>query len=314
MEMKNTELLDAYSQAVIGVVEKVGPAVVSIQVKRQLNRRSEGEGTGSGIIITPDGYILTNHHVIEDATQIAIHLTDGKVFDAKLIGSDSHTDLAVLRVLADSLPFAVLGNSSNLKAGQLVVAIGNPLGFHNTVSAGVISALGRTMRGVSGRMIEDVIQTDASLNPGNSGGPLVDSRGHVIGINTAMIITAQGISLAVPAHTANWIAGELITKGKVRRTYLGIIGTELHVTQALKRNYHLPYHTIVQIQSLDKKGPAYHAGIREGDILLSVEAQKIETFDQLYKALQSQKIGSRFTVDILHEGIRKQIQVISSSG
>jgi S1-C subfamily serine protease len=202
------DLLDAYSRAVVGVVDKVGPAVVSIAVKKQSRaRRIEGEGAGSGVVIAQDGFVLTNNHVIERANEVEVELTDGSTFPAQVVGADPATDLAVVRTGASGLPTADLGDSSSLRVGQLVIAIGNPMGFESTVSTGVISALGRALRSPSGRLIENVIQTDVPLNPGNSGGPLVDSRGRVIGINTAMLSMAQGISFAVPVNTARWVAG-----------------------------------------------------------------------------------------------------------
>ena len=218
----DAELLDAYSLAVVHVVEEVGPTVVSIGVRANRGPFG-GEGAGSGVIFAPDGFILTNNHVVDGAEKISVSLTDGRSFSADVIGTDPDTDLAVVRVPGSGLPAASFGDSGRLRTGQLVIAIGNPLGFQNTVSTGVISALGRSLRSPQGRLIEHVIQTDVSLNPGNSGGPLVDSRGEVIGINTAMISNAQGLSFAVPINTARYVVSELVSKGRVSRAYLGLL-------------------------------------------------------------------------------------------
>ena len=305
------ELLDAYYMAVIDVVEKVGPAVVSIRVGRKV--RSDGfdeGGQGSGIIITPDGFILTNHHVVTQARQIEVIMTDGRVLPATQIGSDAATDLAVIRVMAAGLPYAKLGVSSTLRVGQLVIAIGNPLGFQSTVSTGVVSALGRTMRSENGRLMENIIQTDVPLNPGNSGGPLVDSRGRVIGINTAMIKLAQSISLAVPSDTASWVIGELMTRGKVDRAYLGIVGQVLPISRVFQRLRLSNTETIVQVISVEKNGPAYTAGVEEGDVLLQLDGKDIGTIDDMHKVLHKKKAGSEITLLIIRDGKRKEVQIV----
>src|SRR6058998_1891350 len=228
------ELLDAYSEAVIAVVERVGPAVASVSVAA---RREGGlpAGSGSGVLFTPDGYLLTNAHVVRGAKRVGVSLTDGSTLEASVVGADEPADLAVIAVDGSRLPYAELGSSANLRVGQLVVAIGNPLGFSSTVSAGVVSALGRTMRATSGRLMEGIIQSDVALNPGNSGGPLVDSRGRVVGINTAMILGAQGLSFSVPIDTAQWVLGQLMTTGHVRRGYLGIAGQNLPLARGTAR-------------------------------------------------------------------------------
>ena len=230
----DAELLDAYSQAVVHVVEQVGPTVISIGVRANRGPFG-GEGAGSGVLFAPDGFILTNNHVVEGAETISVSLTDGQSFSADVVGSDPDTDLAVIRVHGSGLPAAPFGDSAHLRAGQLVIAIGNPLGFQNTVSSGVISALGRSLRSPQGRLIEHVIQTDVSLNPGNSGGPLVDSRGSVIGINTAMISNAQGLSFAVPINTARYVVSELVSKGRVSRAYLGLLAQVRPIDRRLQR-------------------------------------------------------------------------------
>ncbi len=280
------ELLDAYSRAVVGVVERVGPAVVGIRVKmKAAARRYAAEGAGSGVIVTPDGFILTNNHVVEGAGDLTVSLTEGNEFSATVVGTDPATDLAVIRVGSTGIPIAQLGNSDTLRAGQLVIAIGNPLGFQNTVSTGVISALGRSLRSQSGRLIENVIQTDVSLNPGNSGGPLVDSRGQVIGINTAMISMAQGISFAVPVNTARWVVGELINRGKVRRYYLGIVGKSRPIGRQVQHHFNLSSGTVVEVVSVEKDGPAHRAGLSVGDLIIRINSISITGVDDIHRIL-----------------------------
>ena len=294
------DLLDAYSRAVIRVVEQVGPAVVSIAVKKQNDaRHPEGMGAGSGVIIAPDGFILTNNHVIEHANEIEIGLTDGNTLPARLVGTDPATDLAIVRADANGLPAAQLGDSASLRVGQLVIAIGNPLGFSNTVSTGVISALGRALRGQSGRLIENIIQTSVPLNPGNSGGPLVDSRGRVVGVTTAMIAAAQGIGFAVPMNTAKFVVGELVTRGKVRRAYLGLAGQTTPIGRRLQRYFELPNATTVQIVSIEPNEPAARAGLREGDRIVAVNGQSVATVDDIHHILANHSVGTVLTVTIL---------------
>src|SRR3989304_2516526 len=260
---RDEDLPDAYSRAVVGVAEKVGPAVVGIGVrKRAQGPRVRQEGAGSGVIIAPDGFILTNNHVVEGAQDVEVSLPDGRMFPAQIVGGDPATDLAVVRAGATGLPTAELGDSSSLRVGQLVIAIGNPLGFQSTVSPGFISALGRALRSQSGRLIENVIQTDVPLNPGNSGGPLVDSRGRVIGINTAMIFMAQGISFAVPVSTARWVGGELVTHGRVRRAYLGIGGQARPIRQPQAGFVKKQATTMDRAGAVQAPGPAHRAGLR----------------------------------------------------
>ncbi len=303
------EILDAYSQAVISVVEKVGPSVVSIDVSSRRSNQFENHGLGSGLIITPDGFILTNHHVIADTNSIMVRMTDGTKIPAELVGQDDATDLAIIRVVSNGLPYSEFGNSDKIRVGQLVIAIGNPFGFQSTVSAGVISALNRTLRSDSGRLIENVIQTDVSLNPGNSGGPLVDSRGQVIGINTAMIVRAQGISLAISANTAQWVVGELINHGKVQRAYLGIIAAIRPVSRFVQRYLGVPQDTAVEIISAEKNGPAYKAGLTPGDVIISMNEKPIKDIDDIHRILGIKSKGSKFHLTILRNGKKQQIPV-----
>jgi S1-C subfamily serine protease len=305
------ELLDAYSRAVTTVVERLAPAVVAINVTKSGEAlRGEAEGAGSGVIIAPDGFILTNSHVVENVSKVSVVLTDGRIMKSDIIGTDPATDLAVIRVSAGGLPIAELGNSETLRVGQLVIAIGNPLGFQSTVSAGVISALGRSLRGRSGRLIENVIQTDAALNPGNSGGPLVNSRGRVVGINTAMIFMAQGISFAIPVNTAKWVVGELVTHGKVRRAYLGISAMIRQVTGSQQNRLQLEKPMVVQIIGIEAGGPAEGAGIREGDIIISLDDQKISTIDEIHQLLTRRPPGTPVRVSVLRRGSVRDHEII----
>ncbi|MFQ5656176.1 MAG: S1C family serine protease [Candidatus Methylomirabilales bacterium] len=301
------DLLDAYSRAVVGVVEKVGPAVVSIGVKKP---RFGQEGAGSGMIIAPDGFVLTNSHVVEQAEDVDVRLTDGRTFSARIVGSDPATDLAVVRAEASSLPTAELGDSDALRVGQLAIAIGNPLGFQSTVSTGVISALGRALRSQSGRLIENVIQTDVPLNPGNSGGPLVDSRGRVIGINTAVIFMAQGISFAVPVNTAKWVVGELVTRGRVQRAYLGIAGQVRPIGRRVQRQLDLSAVTAVEVVSMEEKGPASRAGLREGDLIVAVNSHNVASVDDIHRLLTGWSAGSPLGLTIVRNGDKLQVQVV----
>lgn len=280
------ELLDAYSHAVVNVVEKVGPAVVSIKIKTQdKTSGSEHQGAGSGVLITPDGFILTNHHVVEHAREVSVELTNGNHYKADILGTDPATDLAVIRIWDQQLPSAGLGDSDALRVGQLAIAIGNPLGFQSTVSSGVISALGRSLRSGSGRLIENIIQTDVALNPGNSGGPLVDSRGRVIGINTAMIYMAQGLSFAVPSNTAQWVISELLRYGKVRRSYIGIAGQVRPVNGLVQRILDVRQKTLIEVVSVEPGGPAHRSGVQAGDWIVAFNEKEISSIDDLHKIL-----------------------------
>ena len=309
--LKEETLLDAYSQAVIGVVEKVGPAVVSIGIRQKGTNGHEGEGAASGVIFAPDGYVLTNNHVVESAAEVMVGLTNGDTFQAEVVGTDPATDLAVIRAGTNGLPIAELGDSDTLRVGQLVIAIGNPLGFQSTVSTGVISALGRAMRNQTGRLIENIIQTDVPLNPGNSGGPLVDSRGRVIGVNTAIIRPAQGISLAIPIKTASWVITELLTHGKVRRAYLGLGAQVRPIRPAAQRQFQLEASTVVQVMSLDPKGPAARGGVQEGDILLAMDGKPVGTVDDVHRLLADIPAGSRIKLSLLRENERREVEVVA---
>ena len=310
-QLNEESLLDAYSQAVIGVVEKVGPAVVSIGVRQKDTRGNAGEGAASGVIIAPDGFVLTNNHVVENAAEVQVGLMNGDTFKAEIVGTDPATDLAVVRAGTNGLPIAELGDSDTLRVGQLVIAIGNPFGFQSTVSTGVISALGRAMRSPTGRLIESVIQTDVPLNPGNSGGPLVDTRGRVVGVNTAIIRPAQGISLAIPVKTASWVISELLTHGKVRRAYLGLGAQVRPIKPAAQRQFQLPAPTVVEVVSLEKNGPAARAGLREGDILLALEGKNVGTVDDVHRMLADIPAGSYIKLSIIRDNERRELTVVT---
>ena len=275
-------LLDAYSQAVIRVVERVAPSVLNVR---------RGRGGGSGVIVTPDGYALTNAHVVDDVREVSVTLHGGGEMRASVVGRDPATDLAVIRIPDSGLPAAELAESESLRVGQLVIAIGDPLGFHSTVTTGVVSALGRSLRAGDGRMIENVIQTDAALNPGNSGGPLVDTHAKVIGINTAIIPMAQGICFAIPAATARIVAGMLIRDGRVRRAYLGIGGVPTPVGRNLAQQLAIPNTGGVRVVEVVPDSPAHRAGLRAGDLLISLDGVPLLTLSELQRALGADRIG-----------------------
>ncbi len=310
-------VLDAYSEAVVTVAEKAGPAVVNIAaVQQRLVRTPQGmapqeaAGAGSGVILTPDGYILTNNHVVNNASRLEVTLADGRTFAAQLVGADPATDLAVLRIDGRGLPAAELGDSERLKVGQLVIAIGNPLGFQATVTAGVVSAIGRSLRSQSGQQIENIVQTDAALNPGNSGGPLVDSRGRVVGINTAIIQGAQGICFAIPVNTARWIAGQLITQGRVQRAFLGIAGETRPMHVRIVRALDLAAPSGVGLVQIVRNSPAERAGLQVGDVLVALDDTPITTIDELHRFLSRAAIGATVRVAIVRGGQRRTIPVV----
>jgi S1-C subfamily serine protease len=305
---EEAELLDAYSEAVIGVVERVGPAVVSITVG---GRRDPGmrAGSGSGVLFTPDGYVLTNAHVVRGAQRLALSLTDGSQHEASSVGGDDATDIAVVRMDGSRLPYAELGSSASLRVGQLVIAIGNPLGFSSTVSAGVVSALARTMRATTGRLMENIIQSDVALNPGNSGGPLVDSHGRVVGINTAMILGAQGISFSIPIDTARWVLGQLMTVGRVRRGFLGIAAQNRPLERGAARRLRLAQDGGVEVASVEPGGPAAEAGFVQGDVIVSFDGQPTRTVDDIHRLLNRWPIEGRVAARILRDGALRDLEV-----
>jgi S1-C subfamily serine protease len=307
-------LLDAYSRAVIEAAEKVSPSVVYIQVtgipggrQRRGQGPNEVTGTGSGFVFTPDGFILTNSHVVHGASKIDVTLMDGRRFQAQLIGDDPDTDLAVIRITAPNLVPAELGDSNAIRVGQLVIAIGNPYGFQYTVTAGVVSALGRSLRAQSGRLMDGVIQTDAALNPGNSGGPLVNSRGEVIGVNTAMILPAQGICFATSIDTAKFVAGRLIRDGKITRSYIGMAGQNVPIPRRIVRFYQLPVETGVLVVSFETNGEASaarEAGLLAGDLLVEFDGMPIRGIDDLHRLLTDERIGKRVPMTVIR-GVQK---------
>jgi S1-C subfamily serine protease len=279
------QLLDAYSRAVTAASNRVSPAVVHIEVKHAHQGRLVRGGSGSGFIFTPDGFVVTNSHVVHDATKISVALPDGRKFDAELVGDDPETDIAVLRIHAEAaLPSVEFADSSALQVGQLAIAIGNPYGFAYTVTAGVVSALGRTFRSRTGRLIDNVVQTDAALNPGNSGGPLVNSRGEIIGVNTAIIPMAQGICFAIPSNTARYVASRLMRDGKTRRATLGVGGQNVPLHRRLVRYHDLPNESAVLVVHVEPKSPADRAGLMEGDLLVAFNGETIASIDDLLTA------------------------------
>lgn len=297
--MADDELLDAYSKAVIGVVDTVSPSVVHVQV-RGGPRRGHGVGSGSGSLISPDGLVLTNNHVVEGATQIELQLTDQRRVVARVLGRDPDTDIAVLRAeTTDRLPHVAIGNSKKVRPGQMAIAIGNPLGFESTVTAGIVSAVGRSLRAQNGRLIGDVIQTDAALNPGNSGGPLVNSRGEVIGVNTAVIMGAQGICFSVAANTAQHVLTQILQHGRVRRARLGIAGDQIALPQRLKVHVGLTQGAGVRVVEVQGDSPAATAGLEPGDVILSLDQDAVTGIDDIARLLDGAKIGQRVTVRIL---------------
>jgi S1-C subfamily serine protease len=296
-------LLDAYSQAVTGAVAIAAPAVARIEAER---------GGGSGIVLSPDGLVLTNHHVVVRAARLTVMLPDGRSTRADVIGTDPHTDLAVLRAGVDGPPlaWASLGDSSRIRVGQIAVAIGNPFGFHHTVTAGIVSAVGRSLRSASGRLIEDVIQTDAALNPGNSGGPLVDSTGSVIGVNTAMIHPAHGLSFAIASSTAQFVAAALISHGRIRRSYIGVAGQTVPVPRAIARARQIAIASGVLVASVDPASPGAAAGLREGDVIVGFDAAPVTGVDALHRLLNGDRVGVPATVTVLRRGERRTLTVV----
>ena len=306
-------LLDEYSRTVVAAVERVAPSVVNIEIRQRRGSRAHAHeigGSGSGFVITPDGFILTNSHVVHGATEIRTNLPDGGEHPAQLIGDDPDTDLAVIRIDAPRLAHVRLADSEKLRVGQIVVAIGNPLGFQASVTAGVISALGRSMRAQSGRLIDNIIQTDAALNPGNSGGPLVNSAGEVIGVNTAMIRPAQGICFAIASNTAKFVAGWLIKEGKIRRSYIGVAGQNVPIHRRIVRYYNLPRETGVLVVSIEKSSPAERAGLREGDLIIAFNGRPIGSVHDLHKMLVGEQIGVTATLALLRQTDKLELSIL----
>ena len=314
-------LLDAYSSAVTGAVDHVSPSVVHIEVHQKAKGRTrpgepqERQGGGSGFVFTPDGLILTNSHVVHDAARIAVTLSDGRRMPAALIGDDPASDLAIIRLDRPGfdepgLAVAELGDSQKLRVGQIVIAIGAPYGFQSTVTAGVVSALGRSLRSYSGRLIEDVIQTDASLNPGNSGGPLVDSAGRVVGVNTATILPAQGICFAIGINTAKFVASRLLRDGRIRRSFIGISAQTVPVHRRVVRFYDLPQEMGAMVQSIEENSPARRAGLREGDIVIALEGQPVAGVDDLHRLLTEVRVGVSSTLTVLRWTDKLEMKVV----
>ena len=311
------ELLDAYSRAVVGAVEKVKPSVAKIDVRKRgrggNGRRGpsrERGGSGSGFVFTPDGFVLTNSHVVDGVDAIEVTLPDGRKYQASPVGDDPDTDLAVVRIDAPDLVPAALGDSSAIRAGQLAIAIGNPYGFQHTVTAGVVSALGRSLRARTGRLIDDIIQTDAPLNPGNSGGPLVDSRGEVIGVNTAVILPAQGISFAIAINTAKWVAARLMRDGRVKRSYIGVAGQNVPLDQRLVRALGLGVEGGILITGLVPNAPAHRAGLREGDVIVGLASEPVAGIDDLHKLLTEERAGVRVPIAVVRDGGTLEFEIV----
>ncbi len=301
--VEDDELLDAYSRAVSQAVQAVAPSVVNIEVihqKRKTSRAGSG-GTGSGFIFTPDGFLLTNSHVVQNAAEFKVTAADGRRHSAALIGDDPHTDLAVLRMDASDMPIAEFGDSSRLKVGQLVIAIGSPLGFQSTVTAGVVSALARSFRSGSGRLIDGVIQTDAALNPGNSGGPLVNSSGRVVGVNTAVILPAQGICFAISANTAQFVASRLIRFGRVQRSCIGVAARNVALPRRIAQFYKLDISTGIAVEAVEPGGPADRAGVLPGDMILGLDQKDLNGLDDLHRLLTEELIGKHTAVKLLRQ-------------
>src|SRR5258708_7307465 len=313
-------LLDAYSRAVTSTVERVSPSVVNIEVHQPAGRTRSGEsrerrGGGSGFVFTPDGLILTNSHVVHDARRIEVTLSDGRRMPASAIGDDPASDLAVIRVDEarvdePGLTAAALGDSQHLRVGQLVVAIGNPYGFQSTVTAGVVSALGRSLRSYSGRLIDDVIQTDAALNPGNSGGPLVDSAGRVVGVNTATILPAQGICFAIGINTAKFVASRLLRDGRIRRSYIGVSAQTVPMHRRVGRFFDLAKESGALVLSVEESSPAKRAGLRDGDVIVALEGKQVAGVDDLHRVLTDVRVGVSSALTVLRRTEKLELRIV----
>src|SRR5438552_1261594 len=305
----DTTLLDAYSQAVTDVVDRLGPTVVRIDVWKP--KRARPPGSGSGVVVAPDGLVLTNSHVVGGAGRVELTTVDGRSLSARVVGDDPDTDLALVRAeAAVTLPAATLGDSKKLRRGQLVVAIGNPLGFESTVTAGVVSALGRSLRARTGRLIDDVIQTDAALNPGNSGGPLASSRGEVVGINTAVILGAQGICFAVAANTASFVLGQLVRHGRVRRAFIGISAQQTAIPRRLQVAANLDQNGAAMIAAIEPGSPSDQAGLLTGDMIVALDGAPVTGADDLIRALTGERIGRAVEIEVLRTGRRRRFTLV----
>lgn len=303
-------LMDAYSNAVVGVVDRVSPAVVHVQVRGARNGRMS-QGSGSGVIVSPDGLVLTNNHVIDGAQNISLSQGDGQRFGARLVGRDPDTDLAVLRAeTSELLRYARLADSKTLRPGQIAIAIGNPLGFQSTVTAGIISAVGRSLRAENGRLIDDVIQTDAALNPGNSGGPLVNSAGHVIGINTATIMGAQGLCFAVASNTAEYVLMQILSHGRVRRGVMGIVAEHVVLPQSVRHRHGLEQASGIGIRSVQQGGPAEQAGLVAGDILIALDSVATAAVDDVARVLDAKRISQNVGAHVLRNGEKLEFSIV----
>jgi S1-C subfamily serine protease len=314
----DSALLDAYSNAVVSAAERVSPSVAKIEVTQSGGTRNgetrERHGGGSGFVFTPDGLVMTNSHVVHNASRIDLSLPDGRRFPAHLVGEDPATDLAVIRIDAPHLTSVQLGDSQKLRVGQLAIAIGNPYGFQYTVTAGVVSALGRSLRSYSGRMIDDVIQTDASLNPGNSGGPLVSSDGQVIGVNTATIMGAQGLCFAIGINTAKFVASRLLTQGRIRRAYIGVEAQTTPLHRRIVRFYDLPKETGVVVAAVQEGSPAKRAGLREGDVIIAFGGQPIAGVDDLHRLLTDAHVEVKNTISVLRHTDKLELSIVPQEG
>jgi S1-C subfamily serine protease len=300
-QQADDELLDAYSQAVIDAVEQVGPTVVRVEA---------GRGGGSGVIFTPDGFILTNSHVVSDGGRVVVTLPDGRSAEAQRIGEDAETDLAVLRIDGTALPWARLGDSKRVRVGQVAIAIGNPYGFHHSVTSGVVSAVGRSLRARAGRLMDDVIQTDAALNPGNSGGPLVTSRGEVIGINTAIILPAQGLCFAIASNTVRFVALALMREGRIRRSYIGVAGQQTPIPRAIARASGTAATSGVLVTSIERGSPAEGAGLQDGDVIVEFAGSGVNGIDDLLRHLTGERIGERMALTVIRRGRRVEATIV----